>query len=510
MSYIALYRKWRPTTFDDLVGQEAISKTLKNQIMNERIAHAYLFSGGRGTGKTSTAKIFSRAVNCVAPKEGNPCNHCEICTGILKGNIMDVIEIDAASNNSVDDVRGIRDEVFYTPSVCKYRVYIIDEVHMLSTGAFNALLKILEEPPKHVVFLLATTEPHKLPATILSRCQKFEFKQIGIEDISSRLQTIADDAGVLIDQDALKIIARMADGALRDAISILDQCMDGVDKIDKSKVAEIIGLSAQDIICGFAEKLINKDASSCIEIIEKLASEGKDISQFISMLIRYFRDILVYQSTKSDKVAYLVSQNVESLKKLAGESEKQRLIEIIFSLSEIESNLRWSNMPRVMFEVEVMKLCSERVEVMHQPVVRSIKTQEKIEIKQEKPAAKKEEVVTAGKPIEDWPKVLAQLKSSGKMVLYANLVGAKVGQIDDKTILINVAADFGKALLSKNENMKVIKEMLIKVIGHDMNIQIASGDKAKESGIEEKKESKEDKVSELAKSLDIPFNIIEE
>jgi DNA polymerase-3 subunit gamma/tau len=225
MSYTALYRKFRPLKFEDMVGQEHITKTLKNQIIEDRVGHSYLFNGGRGTGKTTTAKILSRAVNCLNPKDGEPCNECEICKGILEGSITDVVEMDAASNNSVDDIRQIRDEVNFLPSAAKYRVYIIDEVHMLSTGAFNGLLKTLEEPPKHVKFFLATTEPQKLPATILSRCQRFDFKRISEDKIVERLKVICAESDINISEQALQIIAVLAEGDVRDAISILDRCV---------------------------------------------------------------------------------------------------------------------------------------------------------------------------------------------------------------------------------------------------------------------------------------------
>jgi DNA polymerase-3 subunit gamma/tau len=225
MSYTALYREWRPLVFEDVVEQEHIVKTLKYSVTAGRIAHAYLFCGTRGTGKTTMAHILSRAINCLNPQNGDPCNECEVCKGILEGSILDVLEIDAASNNSVDNVREIRDEVIYAPSTARYKVYIIDEVHMLSTGAFNALLKTLEEPPSHVVFILATTEPHKLPATILSRCQRFDFRKISVEGIVQRLDKVAHANGITFEKEALRLISRLADGALRDALSIMDQCM---------------------------------------------------------------------------------------------------------------------------------------------------------------------------------------------------------------------------------------------------------------------------------------------
>ena len=243
MEYTALYRKFRPLTFEEMVGQEHITKTLKNQIISNRIGHAYLFNGGRGTGKTSAAKVFARAINCLKPKNGEPCNQCENCKSIINGSLTDVVEMDAASNNSVEDIRSIKEEVNFLPTQAKYRVYIIDEVHMLSTGAFNALLKTLEEPPSHVKFILATTEPQKLPTTILSRCQRFEFKKISEDNIVKRLEIVCKDSNIEITKQALKIIAILSEGAMRDALSILERCIqDGLDKIDEDKVKELVGI----------------------------------------------------------------------------------------------------------------------------------------------------------------------------------------------------------------------------------------------------------------------------
>ena len=243
MGYTALYRKFRPITFSEIVGQEHITRTLRNQIIAGRVGHAYLFNGGRGTGKTSAAKILARAINCLNPKDGEPCNECEICKGAINGSLTDIVEMDAASNNSVEDIRSIREEVNFLPTKAKYRVYIIDEVHMLSTGAFNALLKTLEEPPEHVKFILATTEPQKLPATILSRCQRFDFKKISNENIIKRLNIVCEKSNIEITKEALNIIAVLSEGAMRDALSILERCIqDGENKIDEDKIKDLVGI----------------------------------------------------------------------------------------------------------------------------------------------------------------------------------------------------------------------------------------------------------------------------
>ena len=283
MSYIALYREFRPINFEEVIGQEHVTETLRRQVENGRVAHAYLFSGGRGSGKTSTAKILSRAINCLNPKNGEPCNECEVCKAALEGALTDITEIDAASNNGVDNIRDIRDEAQFLPTVAKYRVYIIDEVHMLSTGAFNALLKTLEEPPAHVIFILATTEPQKLPVTILSRCQRFDFKRISIANICKTLKKCSEKIGITIDDNAINLIARMADGAMRDAYSILDRCIaDGETSITESKVRELVGIPEFEYLKKFAELIIDKNSMQLIEFMESLISEGKNLEVFLS------------------------------------------------------------------------------------------------------------------------------------------------------------------------------------------------------------------------------------
>ncbi len=299
MSYTALYRKFRPLTFEEMVGQEHITKTLKNQIIAGRIGHAYLFSGGRGTGKTSSAKILARAINCLNPKNGEPCNECEICKGILSGSLTDVVEMDAASNNSVEDIRSIREEVNFLPTLAKYRVYIIDEVHMLSTGAFNALLKTLEEPPEHVKFILATTEPQKLPATILSRCQRFDFKRLSNQDISKRLKVICDESKIEITKEALHIIAVLADGALRDGISILERCLqDGETQIGEEKIRDLVGIPKLEYIQQISQAIITYDVDTAINVTNTILNEGKELNNFLWEIIKYIKDVLILKTSK--------------------------------------------------------------------------------------------------------------------------------------------------------------------------------------------------------------------
>ena len=290
MSYTALYRKFRPLRFDEIVGQEHITRTLRNQIIAGRVGHAYLFNGGRGTGKTSAAKVLARAVNCLNPQDGEPCNECEICKAALSGSLTDIVEMDAASNNSVEDVRSIREEVNFLPTLAKYRVYIIDEVHMLSPGAFNALLKTLEEPPAHVKFILATTEPQKLPATILSRCQRFDFKKISNENIVKRLEYIVKESNIEITEDALKLIAILSEGAMRDALSILERCLqDGDGKIDEDKIKDLAGIPKLTYIHAIVKAFLGYNVEDAIKAVDVVLNEGKDLNNLLWEIIKYVK-----------------------------------------------------------------------------------------------------------------------------------------------------------------------------------------------------------------------------
>ncbi|MFA6309667.1 MAG: DNA polymerase III subunit gamma/tau [Clostridia bacterium] len=363
MSYIALYRKWRPLVFEDVVEQQHVVKTLRQSVTTGRIANTYLFCGTRGTGKTSMAKIFSRAINCLSPNNGDPCNECEICKGLLNESILDVIEIDAASNNSVDNVRQIRDEVIYAPSKAKWKVYIIDEVHMLSTGAFNALLKTLEEPPSHTVFILATTDPQKLPATILSRCQRFDFRRISIESISERLNAIAKDCNVNVSEDALLLIARLADGALRDAISILDQCISiGNIDIGYEDVINLVGIVNDSFMFDLAGFIKAKDINKILTSIDDLIQAGKDVPHFVSDLILYYRNLLICKL--SGNVSDIIQTSADvlvNMKELAATLSNDEIYNIITELSLLHDNLKWVTLPRTALEVALIKLCENTV-----------------------------------------------------------------------------------------------------------------------------------------------------
>lgn len=364
MSHQALYRKYRSKTFDELLGQEHVVNTLKNQILSNNIAHAYLFCGIRGTGKTSTAKILARAVNCTNNTDGNPCNECNSCKSILEESSIDVIEMDAASNNSVEDIRDLRDKVRFLPVNSKYKVYIIDEVHMLSKGAFNALLKTLEEPPAHLIFILATTEPQKIPATILSRCQRFDLKRISIDDIVKNMRNICNEMGVEADDRALKLIAANADGAMRDALSILDRCMTfNSEKIKYEDVNELLGIVNFDTIVELCGLIIDKDIKGTMISINNILNQGKDLQFFIEELITYFRNLLVLKTTNvTEGLQRLSEDNIENLRKNIDVLSVNQIVSIIEKLSDTLLECKRAINPRILFEARIVSLMESNSE----------------------------------------------------------------------------------------------------------------------------------------------------
>ena len=467
MGYTALYRKFRPITFSELVGQEHITRTLRNQIIADRVGHAYLFNGGRGTGKTSSAKILARAINCLNPKDGEPCNECEICKGVLSGSLTDVVEMDAASNNSVEDIRSIREEVNFLPTKAKYRVYIIDEVHMLSPGAFNALLKTLEEPPEHVKFILATTEPQKLPATILSRCQRFDFKRISNEDIIKRLEIVCKESNIEITEGALKIIAVLSEGALRDALSILERCVqDGENKIDEDKIKDLVGIPKLTFVHKIAKAIIEYNIEDALDSIDEILNQGKDLNNFLWEIIKYVKDVLVYKS--SGKLDLYSEDEIKNIKDLSESVTKERLVSLIYELSTLETDIKWSTQKSIMFQAGIIKLCNkdvgsggdieERVKkienylrsgkismtqnVVSQPVssgvnssvtmANNINVNRSNPIIQNKP--EKKSTTSSFKNYssdlnKSWPKIVNDLKQNGKIVLYTNLLNILMIQL---------------------------------------------------------------------------------
>ncbi|MCF6515657.1 DNA polymerase III subunit gamma/tau [Lactobacillus sp. S2-2] len=357
MSYQALYRVWRPTTFDELVGQKVITQTLKNSLITNQISHAYLFTGPRGTGKTSAAKIFSKAVNCPNLKDGEPCNECEICQSVNQGSLNDVIEIDAASNNGVEEIRNIRDKAKYAPSIAKYKVYIIDEVHMLSTGAFNALLKTLEEPPAHVIFILATTEPHKIPATIISRTQRFDFKRIKAVEILNRMKFILDDKKIDYEEDALKIIAKNAEGGMRDALSILDQVIsyDG-NNLTYESALQVTGTVTKNKLADYLKLVFEGNIKEALAINSSILDDGKDPNRFIEDLINYCQAILLFKQNPAavnESELGLIDQNFENITKIVSNEEIYDCIEI---LNSIQQQMRFSDNLDVYLDIATVKL----------------------------------------------------------------------------------------------------------------------------------------------------------
>lgn len=360
MEYIALYRRYRPKNFSEIIGQDNIVTILKNQISMEKISHAYLFCGTRGTGKTSAAKIFAKAVNCEQNDNGEPCGICNVCKNIEKSSIMDIIEIDAASNRGVDEIRELREKVKYPPTLGTNKVYIIDEVHMLTQEAFNALLKTLEEPPKHVIFILATTEPNKLPTTILSRCQRFNFKRIEIKDIISKMSFICEELNVRIHEKTLRLIAKNSDGAMRDALSILEQCLSISinNEVCYENVRDLMGLSDDNTVYSIVETIIDKDVNMGLTYLEDAYKNGQEISQLVNQLILCFRDILIYKITnKTDNLNEITEENQVNLMKLGNKIEKKYLGDFIEMLSDMENKIKYSTLPKVLMEVIMIKLC---------------------------------------------------------------------------------------------------------------------------------------------------------
>ena len=518
MAYTALYRKFRPLKFSDMVGQDRITRTLKNQIMSGRVGHAYLFNGGRGTGKTTSAKILARAVNCLNPQDGEPCNECEICKEILDGSLTDVVEMDAASNNSVEDIRSIRDEVNFLPTKAKYRVYIIDEVHMLSVGAFNALLKTLEEPPAHVKFILATTEPQKLPTTILSRCQRFDFKKISEEDIIKRLRVICKDAEIEIDEDALKLISVLAEGAMRDAISILERCyQESSEKVTSQIVKELVGIPSLVTINKITSGIINNDEITSLDAIDDVLKDGKDLYNFLWEVIKYVKDILVFKAT--NKLELYSAEEIEEIKKLADKATKERLLQIIYQLSELENNIKWSAQKTIMFQTGIIKLCTceniinngkhandsavssgntsalearianlenKLTNLQIAPRTSNAKTvssnvpssSRTPSIVQEQKTVNKAPVNTSGKEAEVWSKVITNLKQTGKIRLYTTLVNTKINPVNDLTwevIFVNGLTDFTRKILEDSANRNDLNKIIFMEIGKEINLKFVDG-----------------------------------
>lgn len=383
MSYTALYRKFRPANFSDVKGQDHIVTTLVNQLKAGRIGHAYLFTGTRGTGKTSVAKIFARAVNCENPVDGNPCGECPTCKAIASGAAMNVMEIDAASNNGVDNIRDIVEEVSYSPALGKYKVYIIDEVHMLSIGAFNALLKTLEEPPSYVIFILATTEVHKIPITILSRCQRYDFRRIGIDVISDRLKELVDKENVVVEEKALKYIAKVADGSMRDALSLLDQCIAfhlGKD-LTYDMVLDVLGAVDTAVFSRMFKYIVGKNVVSLIKQLEEVVMQGRELTQFVTDFTWYLRNLMMIKSTDhAEDLLDVSSDNFKLLKEDAEMCDAETIIRYIRIFSELSTSIRYSSSKRILTEIALIKLCKPEMETSNDALADRIRNvEDKIE-----------------------------------------------------------------------------------------------------------------------------------
>jgi len=383
MSYTALYRKFRPDTFASVKGQDHIVTTLKNQLEAGRIGHAYLFTGTRGTGKTTVAKILARAVNCENPGPDGPCGECRICRAIAAGASMNVIEIDAASNNGVDNIREIVEEVAYSPAEGKYKVYIIDEVHMLSPGAFNALLKTLEEPPSYVIFILATTEVHKLPITILSRCQRYDFKRISIDTIAARLQELTEAEAVKAQEKALRYIARAADGSMRDALSLLDQCIAFLlgKELTYDEVLDVLGAVDTEVFSRLLHHILDRDVSGCVKLLEEVVMQGRELTQFVTDFTWYLRNLMLVQvSDNLEDVVDMSTDNLNRLKEEAKLADMDQTIRFIRIFSELSGQLRQSAQKRILVEIALIKLCKPQMEVSQDSVLDRIRqVEQKVE-----------------------------------------------------------------------------------------------------------------------------------
>ena len=372
MSYTALYRKFRPQEFDDVKGQDHIVTTLKNQIKANRIGHAFLFCGTRGTGKTTVAKIFAKAVNCENPKDGSPCGECPTCKAITEGSSMNVIEIDAASNNGVDNIRQIREEVTYRPTEGKYKVYIIDEVHMLSAGAFNALLKTLEEPPSYVIFILATTEAHKIPITILSRCQRYDFHRISIDTIAGRLMDLMREEQVDVEEKAIRYVAKAGDGSMRDALSLLDQCIAFHlgETLTYDNVLEVLGAVDTEIFSKLLRQILGKDIAGAIATLDTLVDEGREMGQMVNDFTWYLRNLLLMQSSEDmEDVLDMSKEHIQSLKEEAAMVKPEVLMRYIRIFSELANQVKYASQKRILIEIAIIKLCKPQMEQDYEAVL---------------------------------------------------------------------------------------------------------------------------------------------
>lgn len=496
MSYTALYRKFRPDNFEDVKGQEHIVKTLTNQIKANRIGHAYLFCGTRGTGKTTVAKILAKAVNCQHPVNGSPCNECEMCKAIQAGTSMNVIEIDAASNNGVDNIREIREEVAYRPTEGKYKVYIIDEVHMLSTGAFNALLKTLEEPPSYVIFILATTEAHKIPITILSRCQRYDFHRITIDTIAARLQELLDVEGVEAEEKAVRYIAKAGDGSMRDALSLLDQCIAFYlgETLTYDKVLEVLGAVDTEVFSKLLRKILKGDVTGSIGILEDLIVGGRELSQFVGDFTWYMRNLLLIKTSENPEEAIDVSsENLRFLKEESEMTDVETLMRYIRVFSDLSSQLRFATQKRVLVEIALIKLCRpametnldsvlDRIRVLEQrieetPVQQVIVQNSAPAIQTEDNFAEKEVRPVKAAPedlqkiVAGWKTIVAQTGGIFKQMLQ-KAIPKYNGETGDPILFVEFQDFLGQSYVDNPEAKQELQEIILRQTGKTVEIQM--------------------------------------
>lgn len=520
MSYTALYRKFRPDNFQDVKGQDHIIVTLKNQIEAARIGHAYLFTGTRGTGKTTVAKLMAKVVNCEDPVEGNPCNECRMCRGIASGSSMNVIEIDAASNNGVDNIREIVEEVRYSPTEGRYKVYIIDEVHMLSTGAFNALLKTIEEPPSYVIFILATTEVHKIPVTILSRCQRYDFKRITIDTIAERLTELMQEEKIEVEDKALRYVARAADGSLRDALSLLDQCISFYlgKKISYDNVLEVLGAVDTQVFARLLQGIRGQNVSDCILLLEEIESTGRELGQFTIDFIWYLRNLLLLKTTDgmSDMITEISTENLMLLKQEATQVEEPSLMRYIRVFSELSNQIRYASRKRVLIEIALIKLCKPEMEQNYDSLFDRIKALEeklergvvvKTEGQQAHPGEVKEKAVE--KPVilpdalpedlkeaaKNWKGIVSQITKKSP-ALGSVLQGATLSLDQGQGLLIVVTNSLDKDMIEREAHLQLIKDTFAQLLQKQVQINIKYLDKAKE---------RLDDVPDLTKIIKVPI-----
>lgn len=512
MSYTALYRKFRPDEFDDVKGQDHIVTTLKNQINADRIGHAYLFCGTRGTGKTTIAKIFAKAVNCEHPVNGSPCNECDTCKAITAGTSLNVIEIDAASNNGVDNIREIKDEVTYSPTMGRYKVYIIDEAHMLTIGAFNALLKTLEEPPSYVIFILATTEVHKIPVTILSRCQRYDFKRISLDVISDRLRELMEKENIEVEEKAIRYIAKKADGGMRDALSLMEQCISFYlgQKLTYEKVLEVLGAVDTDVFSSFLREILNDDVAGVIAHLEEIVMQGSDLGQFVNDFTWYMRNLLLIKASDNmEEILDVSAENLIQLKEEAGMIRQDTLMRFIRIFSELTNQLKNASNKRILVEMALIKLCRPQMERDTSSLLERVRRLEKkleqgifmaepntgdtykrnadvqqnssdngAEYSGEMQTASQNTVMDKAAPKDlqqvqsMWRSIVAMTSGRFKVVLSSAQIKFNVASEDDNRLYIVFADFLAEPYIGNQEKQHELEELIAKKIGKKVEVKM--------------------------------------